>query len=352
MTDHPLRILHVVASDRFAGVEQFVRRLARAQAASGHSVFVAGGAAEHMGAALAEAGARYHPASSALQVARVVRRGMARVDVINSHMTAADVGAVAGLALGNARPALVSTRHFAAPRGTIGPTTAYRMLESRIDAEIAVSSTVAAAVGVTATVVRPGVGSHARPNPRTRRRVVLMAQRLQPEKHGDVGLRAFAESRIADDGWELWIAGDGPDGPSLRATAETLSCAASVRFLGFRTDIGALMATSGMFLATSPFEHFGLSVLEAMSFALPVVATDAGGHRETLGGLDQACLYAPGDVSEAARSLRMLAADDERRVSLGNGGHTRQTISFTLQAQVAGTDAVYRRTIATRKAAS
>ena len=36
----PLRILHAISSDRFAGVEQFVRRLAIRQAQDGHTVTV------------------------------------------------------------------------------------------------------------------------------------------------------------------------------------------------------------------------------------------------------------------------------------------------------------------------
>ena len=43
MTDSPLQILHVVRTRSFAGVEQFVRRLAIAQAGAGHRVAVIGG---------------------------------------------------------------------------------------------------------------------------------------------------------------------------------------------------------------------------------------------------------------------------------------------------------------------
>ena len=39
--------------------------------------------------------------------------------------------------------------------------------------------------------------------------VVLVAQRLEREKHTDVAVRAFAASGLADAGWRLKIAGDG-----------------------------------------------------------------------------------------------------------------------------------------------
>ncbi len=40
-----MNIVHVVDSDRFAGVERHVARLARGQSAAGHRVVVLGGAA-------------------------------------------------------------------------------------------------------------------------------------------------------------------------------------------------------------------------------------------------------------------------------------------------------------------
>ncbi len=48
-----MRIVHVVASDAFAGVERYVGQLARTQAESGHRVTVVGGAAGHMAPELA-----------------------------------------------------------------------------------------------------------------------------------------------------------------------------------------------------------------------------------------------------------------------------------------------------------
>ena len=115
-----LRILHAVRSDGFAGVEQFVLRLALAQAADGHEVAVIGGAAERMRPDLDAAGVEHVPAARTVDVERAVRPRAAEVDVVNTHMTAADVAAVIALT-GRRRPALVSTRHFAQPRGRLGP---------------------------------------------------------------------------------------------------------------------------------------------------------------------------------------------------------------------------------------
>lgn len=344
----PLRILHVVSSDRFAGVEQFVRRLAIRQATDGHDVSVYGGAAEHMAASLAHAGVRWGAANSTLAVGSAVRRHLADAEVVNSHMTIADVAAVAARATSRRRIPIVATRHFAQQRGTRGPGFMYRMLERYIDAEIAVSRTVADRISVPSTVIHPGLEPGTLPDAEQRDRTVLVAQRLQPEKRTDVAIRAFAASGIAESGWELTIAGTGPQRDELASLAATLGVGEHVRFLGFRSDLDTLMARAGLLFASPPMEHFGLTVLEAMAAGLPVVASAAGGHVEMLDGLDGRALFPPDDVDAAADRLRALAADSAGREALGVLEHARQVRDFSLRAQADATDAVYRAAILKR----
>ncbi|NUT57972.1 MAG: glycosyltransferase family 4 protein [Agromyces sp.] len=342
----PLRILHTIRSDGFAGVEQFVLRLARAQAADGHRVAVIGGATARMRPSLDAAGIEHTPAARTLEVARAVRRQAGDVDVVNTHMTAAEVGTVAGLAgRGGRQPAVVATRHFAKPRGRVGPVPVGALVGRRIDAQLAISEVVAASVDGPSTVVHPGVEERPLGDGRPRARTVLMAQRLEPEKHTQVGIRAFAASGLAADDWTLEIAGTGSELAMLRALVAELGLERAVRFLGFRGDLPDVAARAGILLASCPFEHFGLSVLEAMAGGLPVVAAAGGGHREMLEGLDPRAMFRPDDVTDAAAALRSLADDAAGRDALGAAEQARQRQEFSLRAQVEGTDAVYRRVL-------
>lgn len=342
-----MRILHVTVSDRFAGVEQFIRRLAAVQAADGHEVFVAGGDARRMAPPLREAGVSFTPATSVGEALTAIRSS--DVDVVNSHMTAADTAAASAGLVTRRGPALVSTRHFALRRGSRGPSIAYRAVERMLDAEISISRAVAESIRVPSTIVHPGVDP-VEASESERERTVLMAQRLQPEKDTAVGVRAFAASGLAAADWRLEIAGTGPQERWLRTLADDLGLGDAVVFRGFRDDLPDLMRSAGMLLATSPFEHFGLTVLEAMASGLPVVASDAGGHSEMLRPLAGAALYAPGDAADAAALLAALSADAPRRARLGEAQRRRQLESFTLRAQADATEGVYRRVIAQRGA--
>jgi glycosyltransferase involved in cell wall biosynthesis len=334
----PLRIVHAVRSDAFAGVEQFVLRLAIRQAHDGHLVRVVGGSAEKMQSPLAADGIPFHPAVTSIETLRAIRRIAADGDIVNTHMTAADVAGALGLA-GRNRTALVSTRHFTNRRGIGSGIPFDALIGHRIDGEIAISRAVAASIGRPSTIVHSGVENVDDMGIR-REPVVLMAQRLEAEKQTDAGIRAFARSRLGDMGWRLEIAGAGSERPRLEALARQLQVDA--RFLGFRDDVRILMQRAGILLAPCTVEGLGLAVLEAMASGLPVVAADAGGHTEILEGLDARVLYPPGAPDAASRNLASLAADAPGRAALGHAERERQRARFSIDAQAAGTESVYR----------
>jgi len=344
VSDARLRIVHVVCSDRFAGVEQFVLRLAVAQAEAGHDVHVIGGAESRMREPLAAAHAGWSAATGVRQALSALRARRDRMDVVNTHMTDADVAAV--LALGRRGPALVSTRHFTLRRGRALGVPVDLLVRRRVDAEIAISSAVAAATGAPSTVVHSGVPEADTDSEAAREHVVLMAQRLQPEKRTDVGIRAFVSSGLARDGWRLDIAGAGPLHDDLQRLIDDLDAGESVRLLGFRDDVPALLRTASLFLAPCEIEGLGLAVLEAMASGAAPVAAAAAGHRDVLAGIDERSGYRPGDIEDAAAALRTLADDGERRQRLAAAARDRARTEFSMKGQVAGTDAAYRRALA------
>lgn len=336
-----MRIVHAVSSTAFAGVERHIALLAAAQAGAGHEVVVIGGDAAAMTATLGPAGARHVSGASLAQTAAAITR-FGDTDVLHAHMTAAEVAI--GLAVGARPGAVVATRHFARRRGS-GPLAAVtaRLARSRVQAQISVSRYVAEHVDGPSTVVHPGV-----PTPRgdglvgARRRTVLLAQRLEPEKATELGILAFARSALADDGWLLEVAGDGSERARLESRAAALGLTGRVRFLGHRTDVDALMSRAGILLAPCPIEGLGLSVLEAMATGLPVVASASGGHLETVGAVEGARLYPTTDADAAGRLLGQLAADPAGRAAYGLALRAAQQRDFTVAAQEAATAAVYR----------
>jgi glycosyltransferase involved in cell wall biosynthesis len=340
-----MRILHVVHSDAFSGVERHVAVLAGAQVTAGHNVVVIGGDPAAMAEAAGSPDVRHSPGSTLAEVAASLGRYARGADIVHTHMTVSEFAGV--LSPGRRRAPAVSTRHFADRRGSgrlgvLAPV-ARPLLARGLAAQIAVSQYVADHIDGPSHVVYAGVREQDSPDPASRDQVVLLAQRLEPEKRGEVALMAFASSGLAGLGWRLDIAGTGSQRRDLERLAGTLGLRTSqVRFLGHRSDIPELMAHAGLLIAPRPDEAYGLSVLEAMACGLPVVAAGAAGHLETLGLLDDPALFAPDDVAGAADLLRALAEDPDERERLADAQGALQRARFTLDAQQRATDDVYR----------
>lgn len=337
-----LKIVHVICSDAFAGVERYVSTLAPAQAARGARVTVVGGEPESMRAGLG-ADVEFVPAVSVGDARRALA-AMPRADIVNSHMSEADLAVL--LAPRVRRSRIVSTRHFAAPRGSSPQVrAAFRALQRRVALDISISDFVAARIGVDSVVIRTGVPEAADAASTPRGRTVLVAQRLEAEKDTDLALRAWAATRARADGWRLRIAGRGALRAQLESRARELGVADTVEFLGYRADVRDLMADASLLLATAPLEPYGLSVVEAMAGGLPVVAAAGGGHLETVGAVEDAALFPVGDANAAAELIDRLTADEDARGAYGERLRAHQRAELGVERWVDRTMAEYERVV-------
>lgn len=337
-SDRRLRIVHVVCTDAFAGVERHVATLAAGLAGHGCDVTVVGGDGGTLRPLLAADDVAWRAGTSVPAALTALLR-LRRADIVHAHMTKAELAAVlAGPIIG---AKVVATRHFARSRGSSLPVrVGGRWVASRLAAQVAVSRYVAGNAGDATLVIPPGT-SRLPVGDAARRPVVLVAQRLEPEKRTDLAVEAWQRSGLAGDGWELWIAGDGHERPRLEALASELGVAASCRFLGHRRDVADLQRRAGMLLAPCPVEAFGLSVVEAMAAGLPVVAAARGGHLETIGRHPEAALYPPDDPVAAARLLCHLAADPDRRARYGDELRALHDRELSPEQQVTATLDLY-----------
>ncbi len=341
-----MRILHVVSSDRFAGVERYISYVAPALAARGCDVTVVGGDPSIMGPLLDDDGVDFVPARNTIGALLQVARHRA-VDVIHAHMTAAEWGLVPVRPFTHA--AFVSTRHFAAVRGRPGFVRgACRLIPWFLDCQLAISAYVASALDEPTVVLANGVPVRAAAPVAHRRQEVLVLQRLEIEKDTRLALGAWARSGARAAGWRLRVAGRGSEEPRLRALASTLEIGQSVEFLGHVENVAALFARVGILLATAGSEPFGLSVVEAMAAGVPVVAAAGGAHLETVGSATRRYLFAPGDAAACAEHLDALVSSSAARESYGKQLQAHQREHFNLEVHVDRLLDIYRVLVAGR----
>jgi glycosyltransferase involved in cell wall biosynthesis len=323
-----MRLIHVVATDAFAGTERYVAEVASRLARRGHDVLVLGGDPTTMPPAVAPA--MWQPAAGLRAASSALARA-ARPHVVHAHLTVAETAAF--LAFPRHRAPVVATRHIATRRGSSASARAFsRVLNRFLRLQIAISEHVAVVMERPPDLVLPNGVPSSDVGYDTTSRVVLGVQRLEPEKDAATAVRAWAASGLDDQGWELHLAGDG----SQRLTLEQLTAdlgLTGVRFLGTVDDVPDRLAASAMLLASSRQEGLGLAVLEAMAAGRPVVATAVGGHLETL-PTHYPGFFPVGDAAQAGRLLRELAADAPGRQELGEQLRARQRETFDVERHV------------------
>jgi glycosyltransferase involved in cell wall biosynthesis len=118
--------------------------------------------------------------------------------------------------------------------------------------------------------------------------------------------------------WTLVLLGDGPERKHLERQVATLGLRnIAVRLPGFRPDADWAMGAFDLFVMPSRYEGFGLTLIEAMSHGLPVVASEADSLPELLAGYPEGEVvsFEPGHEAEAAeailRKIRNATPDGE-----------------------------------------
>jgi glycosyltransferase involved in cell wall biosynthesis len=170
---------------------------------------------------------------------------------------------------------------------------------------------------------------------------ILVVGRLARQKRPDIAIRAFAQVRERNPSAELHLVGDGPLRFELTALIAELGVADSVKFLGLRDDVPALLSRASCLVLSSDYEGCPYSVLEAMAAGVPVVATKVGGVPELVDERN-GLLVEPGQPDELAEAVSALVADPRRARALGRAGRERVRSEFSLQRMTDAVKAVYR----------
>jgi len=174
------------------------------------------------------------------------------------------------------------------------------------------------------------------------RPTVGIVARLAPVKNHDLLLRAWKRLLEVVPEAVLLVIGDGSQAQRLEGLRQDLALGNSVRFLGFRNDVSELLQALDVFVLCSLSEGLSLTLLEASSMGIPIVATDVGGNPEVVKDGMNGILVASESEIELANSLARLLQDRSLQERFGASGRTRHQQAFTLYAMVRGYATLYR----------
>ena len=134
-------------------------------------------------------------------------------------------------------------------------------------------------------------------------------------------LRVF--KRIINEGYnvKLTIGGSG-EGIRLRKEISMLKLDGKVQYLGWIHDTlkDFVLKETDIFVLPSYFEALPMSVIEAMSYSIPVVSTTVGGIPELVVEGKTGLLVEPGDLEALYQNIIFLIQNKNVRENFGNDG--------------------------------
>ncbi|MFQ5671394.1 MAG: glycosyltransferase family 4 protein [Acidobacteriota bacterium] len=176
-------------------------------------------------------------------------------------------------------------------------------------------------------------------------RYVLFLGRLVPEKRPGMLIRAFR--RLAPPGWKLVIAG-GTSMTDSHVKAVTAEAGGDHRvvFPGYLTGrlLRQCLAHCGLFVLPSVLEGLPIALLEAMSYAVPCLASDIPPHAELIEDGRNGLLFRTHEPAHFEARLMDALSDSflrEQAPGLGRAARSIIEASYTWDHVIENTEKAY-----------
>lgn len=145
--------------------------------------------------------------------------------------------------------------------------------------------------------------------------VILSIGEMIKRKNYETALKAL--SNLRNQNFIYLVCGQGDLESYLKDLAKKLGIQNKVKFLGFRNDIPQICMVSDIFVFPSYQEGLPVSVMEAMSAGLPIIASKIRGNTDLFQDGNGGILHDPEDYYGIAQSIDKLIEDDELRIEMG-----------------------------------
>jgi glycosyltransferase involved in cell wall biosynthesis len=194
--------------------------------------------------------------------------------------------------------------------------------------------------GVDTDVFRPDVASRISVRkelglPVTANLVGIVAA-LRPEKNHEHFVQVAHQIALRNSAAYFLIIGDGPERVHLERQINQLSLQNRVFMLGSRSDIARLVTSLDVFALTSFNEACPVSILEAMSCGIPVVATRVGSVSESVLDDWNGFTVEPDDTDTMVRKISSLLDSSDLAITFGSNGRDHAISRFSIDSMVKG----------------
>lgn len=137
---------------------------------------------------------------------------------------------------------------------------------------------------------------------------ILMASRLSREKNIESAIEAMHSVVTLHPKAGLIIVGSGAEEQKLKNLVNELGLEKNVMFEGWQDDLRGYYGSADVFVLTSRYEGYGMTIVEALIAGCPVISTDVGCAREVIKEGKNGLIIPVGDTKALADALGRVAS--------------------------------------------
>lgn len=141
--------------------------------------------------------------------------------------------------------------------------------------------------------------------------VILMASRLTRGKNISLAIEAMCDLVKKNPKVGLIIVGNGPEEKKFKLQVVNYNLQDWIKFETWTNDIYSYYKTADLFLLTSNYEGYGLSVIEAMAAGCPVIMTEVGCAVEIVRNGENGLIIPVGDKDKLVAAINYLISNQE-----------------------------------------
>lgn len=165
--------------------------------------------------------------------------------------------------------------------------------------------------------------------------------RMSPEKDQESLFMAMKLVLHDHPNARLVMVGTGPLEANLKKLAVELDMERNIEFVGEVANISDILVKIDMVVLTSLTEGLPISILEALSFGIPVVATSVGDIPEIISDRKTGCLVQPKDPEGLANAINFMLSNYGAALEMGQNGKKLVRERFSAKQMAAETEKVY-----------
>jgi glycosyltransferase involved in cell wall biosynthesis len=355
-----MKILQICSARSIGGGERYLADLSNALVGRGHDIFIALAPEAPLKDELSVIPkdnilfSRMRNALdifSAFELADFVRRN--DIEIIHAHL-ARDYP-LAAFAARLAKKPFVLTRHVLFPLNRL-----QKIILKKVSGIIAPSNAIADSLEKQnlfspdkITIIRYGINlEHFSPAEKTPNKNFMVGTigHLAPIKGHDVFIRAAEIVLKKQRNIRFIIVGEdkshsGENRRELEDLIARLDLKSKIELAGWTDDVRPFLQKFDLFVSAARAEAFGLVMVEAMVYGLPVIATRSEGALEIIEDESSGILVPNEDAGTLAEKILELFDDKEKREHLIRNGRQRVEEHFSLERMVTRTEEFYRRVL-------